>query len=958
MASSSAQASSSAPATALAAALADLERTSTSSREGDTYAPKLRGWLHGLENAARPIAPPAPDLRWGSEEMKAARRAAHEAAKRHRQKLHATWKEAGPQRRAAYMKEYDATRDWQHVREAAQLKQEDARRSRWLAAREEQQPAVARRREELAHEAAKAAANAETKWQELCSVLTGCGLGRLANERMRGLLQASVIVPALHGPAQGLGPLVECEPHREPKVRSVSPSSQARSLLGFGGTSRSPHVMATSVLCALTAYLNKQDGFAMRDEVESRHAGSCSAALQLTRDEAAVLHRSIVRARFESFLHSALKAINNTEAAGGAEGARERSALIVHAHELFDALYNQLYQCPGPWGQRWVDDLDLVAMVGEIYSGALSVEGLSSFKLEEMLRASILDDAADALLQLARRRAYLCMVLKETLPRREAYEQRLYRGNVGARDRMVAMLESPRMGAHEGHVRALLHYLGQLEFTFCGTLWKAFPWVEGEALQDGLSPGHLCQLVSGMPECSRLLATWVFNNSQIFGEPVRAFLCYALARNVNLSDAKLVCTVLAPIAIADPSFAILAQSEGRLPHLLLIAFGDAVECMDEQELSDLRSHLQSHGGLATASAETVIDRIGPYLDMLASDSAPHPPSAPRHEVDLEYVAYAASCNDHVDAEALEQQLQRQADLKNSWAAPLASPVPPLLVEDAESSRSDATVSVLMESAPDVAAPSPSVASGVEAPAPALLESAQSSAHVPPRSRIRSLYELEIPWAQLTEFTRGYDAHMDTRLTEYYQADVRVDHLGPNVGPFTPLWEPAAGSRCRNEGGLLGVQCGTYRLRPPRVELRLSLRPDATVGASVEAFPQKLLEPSRGSAATQYWGRTFLCVCDASLAEVELVRDARDDYIFFEDIASSAWHRKNYLEPLWEKERCAKERRERKRERGEELTCGVCKRGKFGGRGYRDSDTCSWDCMYRIENSSRAYPPPF
>ena len=270
MASSSAQASSSAPATALAAALADLERTSTSSREGDTYAPKLRGWLHGLENAARPIAPPAPDLRWGSEELKAARRAAHEAAKRHRQKLHATWKEAGPQRRAAYMKEYDATRDWQHVREAAQLKQEDARRSRWLAAREEQQPAVARRREELAHEAAKAAANAETKWQELCSVLTGCGLGRLANERTRGLLQASVIVPALHGPAQGLGPLVECEPHREPKVRSVSPSSQARSLLGFGGPSQSPHVMATSVLCALTAYLNKQDGFAMRDEVESR----------------------------------------------------------------------------------------------------------------------------------------------------------------------------------------------------------------------------------------------------------------------------------------------------------------------------------------------------------------------------------------------------------------------------------------------------------------------------------------------------------------------------------------------------------------------------------------------------------------------------------------------------------------------------------------------------------------
>lgn len=103
MASSSAQASSSAPATSLATALAALERVSASARQSDSYAPKLRAWLHGLDGAARPIAPPAPDLRVGKEELKAARREAHEAANQHRKVLHTAWKEAGSQRRAAYM---------------------------------------------------------------------------------------------------------------------------------------------------------------------------------------------------------------------------------------------------------------------------------------------------------------------------------------------------------------------------------------------------------------------------------------------------------------------------------------------------------------------------------------------------------------------------------------------------------------------------------------------------------------------------------------------------------------------------------------------------------------------------------------------------------------------------------------------------------------------------------------
>ena len=77
-------ASSSAPATALTAALAALERAGATARERESYAPKLRGWLHELVDAARPVAPPRPELRGGNKELNAARDAAHKAAKQHR----------------------------------------------------------------------------------------------------------------------------------------------------------------------------------------------------------------------------------------------------------------------------------------------------------------------------------------------------------------------------------------------------------------------------------------------------------------------------------------------------------------------------------------------------------------------------------------------------------------------------------------------------------------------------------------------------------------------------------------------------------------------------------------------------------------------------------------------------------------------------------------------------------
>ena len=201
--------SSSAPA-ALATALAALDRASASARQRDSYAPKLREWLRGLDDAARPIAPPAPDLRGGNEQLKAARKAAHIAATQHRKALHAAWKVANKQHNATRKKEYDASRNWKHVRDAARFKREDEIVRLWDEERErERQAAVAAAQAVRDAAAAKVAAKAAAAWRELCAVLIGCGLERLATDTVREELLIHAIMPELHGPALGLGPFMK-----------------------------------------------------------------------------------------------------------------------------------------------------------------------------------------------------------------------------------------------------------------------------------------------------------------------------------------------------------------------------------------------------------------------------------------------------------------------------------------------------------------------------------------------------------------------------------------------------------------------------------------------------------------------------------------------------------------------------------------------------------------------------
>lgn len=224
----------------------DVALTALDAHNGDdTYSKHVRAWMKQLPSdlAAEPPRhrPPAYDRRKGSDELKHLRHELHEAAKQHWQILTDAWHAGDKQRRA----DYDAKRDWRFVRQQTRFNKEDAQLRLWIEERERRRQQDPPTLEEIHAQAlaqnvtARAAEKATAKWQELCRLLPPCGLERLANEGVRHRLLAHAIVPELHGPSQGLGPFVEFAPKQ--------------------------HVICTSVLCALTAYLNKMDSFTMID---------------------------------------------------------------------------------------------------------------------------------------------------------------------------------------------------------------------------------------------------------------------------------------------------------------------------------------------------------------------------------------------------------------------------------------------------------------------------------------------------------------------------------------------------------------------------------------------------------------------------------------------------------------------------------------------------------------------
>ena len=620
--------------------------------------------------------------------------------------------------------------------------------------------------------------------------------------------------------------------------------------------------IGVSVLCAVTAFLNREDGFEL-DSFEEREAAACSAAMGLTRDEALSLHRSIVGSRFEAFLDAAL-------GAAGVDNTLRRGRVSQAMRELFDDLYAILKQ----WsGGRWECDLDIVEMLGAIDSGEISLDKLPVEKVKAMLEATVLADVAGDLLRLTRQRFFLRKILEETLGLREAFEQHK-RGD--ERMRMLAMLQSPRMGAAEGHVRALLRYIGQLQYWCCGELWSASSQPEQ---QQFVSPGYLCRLVEGLPKPAAMLSEWVFNHSKVVCEPVRAFLSHFQARNVPVSYAKSVCAVLIPLAIADPSLVLCAQADGELPNVLLLLLHNASMAPSDKRCA-LAQKLRKVG-----IAEQVLDEIGPYLDAQAAGTAPQPPSPPRppsvtSEDELRAVQESGAGTDGDMWDLVIADLHRRANLAQAAETWHGLQPPSLRELPAEHDGDEA------DAEGDAEAAAESSAAAAKAAAKAAEEAARA---VPPPE----------VWVQPTH-GRPPRSLREMALAKY------VDSIIVNRPPINDYRAAASCRQLLIDGR---VRCDIYNLPPPAVEVILRLRDDGGVILKAKARHEPVENGKYYSPMVIR--KAFICLCNATRDEIRCVYDAQDEC---DALERAKWRR--CLVAMEERKKKLERRRAAKRKRKE------------------------------------------
>ena len=137
-----------------------------------------------------------------------------------------------------------------------------------------------------------------------------------------------------------------------------------------------------SLLHALAPFLNHADGVELSIGVGSQIAG----ALNVTRDEAAALHRELVCEHFSRFVRAALQSLK-----------------AAVSPEVLDGVFDELYGRLRLSGRAWVPDLD----VGEHLSTA-----------PELVQDA-LGSAASDLLHIGNTRFCMRRVLQETLSRIE-----------------------------------------------------------------------------------------------------------------------------------------------------------------------------------------------------------------------------------------------------------------------------------------------------------------------------------------------------------------------------------------------------------------------------------------------------------------------------------------------------------------------------------------------------------
>lgn len=363
-----------------------------------------------------------------------------------------------------------------------------------------------KRREE--REARDIAAHS-AKWAEVCAVFKTCGLAHLGTVDMLKQLRAEGILPSLY------------------EVPAAIPES-ARD----GEELDMPR---RGLLAATTTFLNGGDG-AVSDSV-------------LLRADVVKLHHALACARFERFVTEALKTLEVVQPADGAES-------LASVGELADDLYAAFWRADDSAEAFYRQDLDLAERLGAAWVAGQHVDMRS---VDELLRQSVLRDAADGLLRFARSRYCMRGVLIETLQRGGPFVTE-------AQNQMVSLLKNTSMGIEEGHVDALLWFLGRREYVCRGRLWAT--------RTDGTyprSPGLLATLARGSPERVATLTKQVLVHSVVWREPIRRFLdahwlpylaashagkewlegCDAMYNDLERQDRQLrrLCAVLMPIAI-------------------------------------------------------------------------------------------------------------------------------------------------------------------------------------------------------------------------------------------------------------------------------------------------------------------------------------------------------------------------------------------------------------------------
>ena len=215
--------------------------------------------------------------------------------------------------------------------------------------------------------------------------------------------------------------------------------------------------------------------------------------LGVSLEEAAQLRRSIVLFRFERFIEAALSSLKLTV-------AEDEQLLSI------EALSGMLY---GAWSleHTWVD---LAERVGSAVTNGECIDGLP---LSELLRRTVLSNAADDILRLACNHYRMRLVLGQVLHQR-APSIRVH-CRQGSAERMWAMLKYSLLGS-DGHFNSLLWFFGQLEHDEHGRLWAV------EGLTDALHA--LCGLAHSSRQRTHDLVAKVLRHSVVLREPLRLFI--------------------------------------------------------------------------------------------------------------------------------------------------------------------------------------------------------------------------------------------------------------------------------------------------------------------------------------------------------------------------------------------------------------------------------------------------